>query len=216
MLSLVFLLLVFAQVLERAVPTTAASDPTVNNPFSNIITNFVTETNAAGVATARPNGVTTQSSSTTTSSSTSSSSSIAAVSTTLRRAHTTSTSRTASASTASPKPSTSGLTTGAKAGIGVGVAIGVLLIAAGAFYFGKREKAKTPFVTDELRNSQAMPGLEEKEYDVQPEPVIKPELHGQQAPTPELPGSPVLPRQGSTVESPREGSWKGSPAHTMV
>ncbi|KAL8828994.1 MAG: hypothetical protein Q9191_002274 [Dirinaria sp. TL-2023a] len=227
MLSLVVLLsLLVAQVLERAVTAAAPADPSVNNPFNGILTNFVTETNAAGVVTAQSDVVTTSSSSTTTSSPTttpsstsSSSSSTTAVSTTLQQAYSTSTSRTSSAaSTSSPQPSHSGLTTGAKAGIGVGVAIGILLIAAGAFYFGKREKVKKESVINEVGDSPPIQVFEEKK-DVQPEMVIKPELHEQQAPTPELPGSPVLSRQAPIEdtpkempkEAPKEGSWEASP-----
>ena len=208
--SIVLVFVVVAQVLEQAVPIAAASDPTANNPLNDFFTNIATETNGAGIVTVQPNVVTTQTSSTTTPSSTSSSSSAAAASTTLRQAHTTSTLETpSSASTSSPQPSTSGLTTGAKAGIGVGVAIGVLLIAAGAYYFGKREKTEKIFMSPESGNSPTMQGFEEKE-DAQPELVVKPELHGQQAPTPELPGSPVLPREAPTAEYPKEAS----PTHT--
>lgn len=215
MLSLVVLIsLVVAQVLERAA-TTAAADPTVNNPFSNIITNFVTEP-TPGTVTAQSDVVTTSSSSTSTPSSTSRSSSTTAVSTTLQQVHSTSTSRSsasaspASASTSSPQPSHSGLTSGAKAGIAVGVVIGVLLIAAGAFYFGRREKVKKESVINEVENTPTMQVFEEKK-DVQPERVIKPELHEQQAPTPELPGSAVLPRQAPMGDTPKDAPWEVSP-----
>jgi len=69
-----------------------------------------------------------------------------------------------------------------------------LLIAAAAYYLGKRAKNRNPPVEgDEPQNGQAMyEGLDRKD-------TVRHEVHGQQAPMAELPG---WPRQAQRAELP--------------
>ena len=98
----------------------------------------------------------------------------------------------AASSKETPQSPSSSLSSGAKAGIAVGVIIGVILIAAGGYFIGKRGRYQRAIADDDApvnENTVFGVGLQDNQArrEIDGEHVNRPELHGQQAPTAELP-----------------------------